>query len=104
MAETETTAVEKGGMVHDWRSSFYGWAIGLSGRDKILIFWVPILILMFILIFPPTFEAWINHIEPKVVWIPWSIFATHALLVVVGLWLFVLQRVDNAQAVERGEI
>lgn len=104
MAEAETTAVEKGGMVYQWRSSFHDWAIGLSGRDKKLLFWIPIFVLMFILMFPPTFESWINRIEPKVMWIPWSIFITHALLVVVGLWLFVLQRVDNAQAMERGEI
>lgn len=104
MAGTETTTGEKGGTVHNLRTSFYNWAIGLSSRDKIKIFWVPIIVLMFILVFPPTFEAWINHVEPRVLWIPWSIFITHALLVVVGLWMFLMQRVDNAQALDRGEI
>lgn len=105
MSEAEATTTETGGTAQGgWRASFHQWAIGLSGRDKILIFWVPIYAIGFILVFPPTFEAWINRVEPMVLWIPWSIFSTMALMVIVGLWMFTLQRVDNAQAIERGEL
>lgn len=101
-AETPTRAEELG--IEGIRGSFHNWAIGLSDRQKMLYFWGPITLIMFILVFPPTFEAWINNIQPRILWIPWSFFITHTLLFIAAIWAFLLQRVDNAQAVARGEI